>query len=209
MIDVKAYDKDGNATESIQVDEAWFGGTVRKRALREAVLMYEASLRTGTASTLRRSEVATSSRKLWRQKHTGRARVGDRSAPHRRGGASVFGPRPRDYRYSLPKKALKAALDSAILAKLGDGQVIVADCRAGETPKTKPVAEYFAKIGVQPCCTCLYVTGDLNPVFYKSARNISGLSISPLAQINAYSVVKPSLIVFSREAFEKLLEGRR
>ncbi|MHC4712329.1 MAG: 50S ribosomal protein L4 [Planctomycetota bacterium] len=209
MIEVKAYDENGNPADPVQVDEAWFGGAVRAGVLREAILMYEANRRSGTANTRRRAEIEGSNRKLWRQKHTGRARVADRSAPHRRGGASAFGPRPRDYGYSLPKKALKAALDSAILAKLGDGEVLIADCKAAETPKTKPVAEYLGKIGVKAGQTCLYVTGDLDGVFYRSARNINGLSVSPLSQINAYSIVKPSTVIFSREAFEKLLEGRR
>ncbi len=209
MIEVRAYDAEGNPADPVLVDEAWFGGSVRAGVLREAILMYEANRRSGTANTRRRSEIQGSTKKLWRQKHTGRARVGDRSAPHRRGGASVFGPKPRDYGYAMPKKALKAALDSAILAKLGDGQVLIADCKTPETPKTKPVAEYFGKIGISPGQTCLYVTGDLDGAFYRSARNIRGLSVSPLSQINAYSIVKPSTVIFSRGAFEKLLEGRR
>ncbi len=209
MIEVKAYDAEGNQTDSIQVDEAWFGGAVRAQLLRQAVLMYQANRRQGTASTLRRSEVAGSTRKLYRQKNTGRARVGDRSAPHRKGGAPAFGPKPRDYSYSMPKKALRAALDSALLAKLEDGEVIVADCATPEAPKTRPVAEYLATIGIAHGTTCLYVTPEVDRIFYRSGRNIDGFEIAPLREINAYAIVKPSRVVFSRRAFDELLRERR
>lgn len=209
MIEVKTYDAEGNEAAAVQVDEAWFGGGVRAELLRRAVLMYEANRRSGTASTRRRSEVAGSSRKLYRQKNTGRARVGNRSAPHRRGGGSAFGPKPRDYSWSLPKKALKAALDSALLAKLADGEVVVAECATPEEPRTRQVAEYMEKIGIPRGTSCLYVTGELDTLFYKSARNIGGLAVMRIAELNAYEVVKPSKVVFSRQAFDKLLEQRR
>ena len=209
MIEVKAYDSEGNETEALRVEEAWFGTHLRAEVLRRAILMYEANRRQGSANTLRRSEVAGSNRKLDRQKHTSRARVGDRSAPHRRGGASTFGPRPRDFRFSMPKKALRAALDSALLAKLRDGQVVVGACGTPEAPKTKPVAEYLARIGVEKGVSCLYVTAETDGVFYRSARNIRGLSVMPLDELSAYAVVRPRWVVFSSEAFEKLLERRR
>jgi large subunit ribosomal protein L4 len=209
MIEVKTYDAEGNEATAVQVDEVWFGGRVRAELLRRAVLMYEANRRSGTASTRRRGELAGSTRKLYRQKNTGRARVGDRGAPHRRGGGSVFGPKPRDYSWSLPKKALKAALNSALLAKLADGEVFVAECATPDEPKTRQVSEYMEKIGIAKGTTCLYVTGDYDNVFYKSARNIPGLAVLPLAEINTYAVIKPSRVVFSRPAFDKLLEQRQ
>jgi len=209
MIEVKAYDREGKPAGTLEVSEEWFGGEVRAAVLREALLMYEANKREGNASVLRRSEVRGSTRKLYRQKHTGRARVGDARSPIRRGGGSVWGPKPREYRYSLPKKALRIALDSAILAKLRDGQVIVADCATPESPRTKPVAAYLRTIGVNPSTSCLYVTPELDIAFYKSARNIDGVEVTPLSSLNAYSVVRPETVVFSRAAFDKLLEGRR
>ena len=181
--------REGKPTAAVEVSEDWFGGEVRKTVLREALLMYEANHRQGNASVLRRSEVRGSTRKLWRQKHTGRARVGDSRSPIRRGGGSVYGPKPREYRFSLPKKALKVALDSAILAKLQDGEVIVVDCVAGETPKTKGVAAYLKSIGIAAGISLLFVTPELDLVFYKSARNIDGVEILPARGLNAYSVV--------------------
>ena len=209
MIDVKSFDAEGKAGEAISVSEELFGGRVRKGALREALLMYETNHRQGNASVLRRSEVRGSTRKLWRQKHTGRARVGDARSPIRRGGGSVWGPKPRDYSYSLPKKALKVALDAAILAKMQDGEVVVADCKPSDPPKTKAVASYLKKIGFQAGVPLLYVTAQVDRQFHKSARNIDEMQVLPLSDLNAYAVVRPSMVIFSRGAFEKLLEERQ
>lgn len=209
MIEVKAYDAEGKPAEPVQVAEELFGGTVKKELLREALIMYENNHREGNASVLRRGEVAGSTRKLWRQKHTGRARVGDIRSPIRRGGGSVFGPKPRDYRYAMPKKAVKSALNAAILAKMLDSEIVVADCATPSEAKTKPVASYMKAIGVEKGANCLYVTPELDAVFHKSARNIEGMSVLPLAELNAYAVVRPTKVIFSRKAFEKLLEERR
>ncbi len=210
MIEVKAYNAEGEAAAPVQVEEAWFGGNVRPGVLREAILMYQAKSHQGTANTRRRSEIKGSTRKLWRQKHTGRARVGDVSAPHRRGGASVFGPKPKEIiSRRMPAKALRVALNSALLAKLADGEVIVADCNTPETPSTKHVAAYLDKIGIEKGQTCLWVTAGLDRTFYKSARNIAGVEVKSLSGLNAYAVVRPAMVIFGREAFEKLLERRR
>ena len=120
----------------------------------------------------------------------------------------VFGPKPREYRFSLPHKALKQALNAALLAKMKDGQVIVVEAPAGEV-KTKPVAAYMKAVGVAAGTSCLFVTGEIDKNFYKSARNINSLEVMPLALLNAYAVVRPSVVAFSRGAFEKLLEERR
>jgi large subunit ribosomal protein L4 len=209
MIEVKTFDAEGKPAQPLEVAEELFGGEVKARLLREALLMYENNKREGNASVLRRGEIAGSTRKLWRQKHTGRARVGDSRSPIRRGGGSVFGPKPRDYRYSMPKRALRGALDSALLAKMKDAQVAVAEFPAAEKPGTKAVASYLKTIGVAKGAACLLVTPELDMLFYKSARNIDGVEVMPLTQLNAWSVVRPSSIVFGRKAFEKLLEERR
>jgi large subunit ribosomal protein L4 len=209
MIEVKAYDAEGKPAQPVSVSEELFGGTVKKELLREALIMYENNAREGNASVLRRGEIAGSTRKLWRQKHTGRARVGDSRSPIRRGGGSVFGPKPREYRYAMPKKAVRIALDAAIIAKMIDSEVVVADCATPSPAKTKVVASYMKAIGIEKGATCLFVTGELDSAFHKSARNIRGMSVLPLAELNAYAVVRPTKVVFSRKAFEKLLEERQ
>jgi len=209
MIEVKTYDAEGSPGEPISVEEEWFGGRVNARVLRDVILMYEARRRAGTANVRLRSETAGSTRKLWRQKGTGRARVGDARAPQRRGGAAVFGPKPRDYSYSVPKKVRLKALDSALLAKLRDDEVAVSGVEAPEEPRTAHVAGHLERIGVEKGSSCLFVTAGHDGNFWKSARNIPGLEVRTLDQLNAYEVVRPRKVIFARSAFEKLLEQRR
>ena len=101
------------------------------------------------------------------------------------------------------------ALDSAILAKMQDGEIVVADCKPSEPPKTKAVASYLKQIGFEAGVPLLYVTAQVDRTFHKSARNIDGVQVLPLSDLNAYAVIRPSTVIFSRGAFEKLLEERQ
>src|SRR5271165_809889 len=130
----------GQTVGTVEVDPAELGGQVNKQLLHEVVLMYLANQRAGTHSTLRRGEVAGSTKKLFRQKGTGRARVGTRRTNKRRGGGTAKGPKPRDYEYHLPKKAVRSATRMAILSKFQDGEAVVLDGLAPTEVKTKPVA---------------------------------------------------------------------
>src|SRR5688572_17621007 len=132
--------RQGQSAGTVDVDPADFGGTVNKQLLHDAVLMYQANRRSGTHSTLRRGEVAGSTKKLFRQKGTGNARVGNKRTNKRRGGGTTKGPKPRDYSYSLPRKALRTATRMALLAKLQDQEVVVVDDLAFAEPKTKEMA---------------------------------------------------------------------
>src|SRR5438105_10840093 len=127
MITLNVVNSKGEKVGSVDVDEADFGGTVNKQLLHEVVLMHLANQRRGTHSTLRRGEVAGSTKKLFRQKGTGNARVGTVRTNKRVGGGTAKGPKPRDYEYHLPKKAVRAATRQAILSKLQDGEVVVVD----------------------------------------------------------------------------------
>ena len=122
---VKSY-KAGNIGQ-VEFDESNFGAKVLYRTLKDAVVMYQANRRQGTVKTLGRSEIAGSNKKPYKQKHTGRARAGDRKSPIWRGGGTVFGPRPRDYSYHMPAKARRVALRSALAGKLADDQVVLAE----------------------------------------------------------------------------------
>jgi large subunit ribosomal protein L4 len=136
------YNRQGESVGTVQVDPAEFGGTINRQLLHDVVLMYLANQRAGTHSTLRRGEVAGSTKKLFRQKGTGNARVGTRRSNKRKGGGTAKGPKPRDYEYHLPKKAVRAATRMAILSKLQDNEAVVIDdlAVAGGQPKTKEVA---------------------------------------------------------------------
>jgi large subunit ribosomal protein L4 len=140
---LNVFNRQGESVGTVQVDPAEFGGTVNRQLLHDVVLMYLANQRAGTHSTLRRGEVAGSTKKLFRQKGTGNARVGNRRTNKRRGGGTAKGPKPRDYEYHLPKKAVRAATRMAILSKLQDNEAVVIDdlaVPAGQPPKTKEVA---------------------------------------------------------------------
>src|SRR5579871_3421023 len=139
MLTLNVYNGRGDSVGTVQVDPAEFGGKVNKQLLHDVVLMHLANQRAGTHSTLRRGEVAGSTKKLFRQKGTGNARVGPRRTNKRRGGGTAKGPKPRDYEYHMPKKAVRAATRMAILSKFQDNEaVILDDLTLGEV-KTKQV----------------------------------------------------------------------
>ena len=141
MLTLNVYNRQGESVGTVDVDPAAFGGTINKQLLHDVVVMHLANQRAGTHSTLRRGEVAGSTKKLFRQKGTGNARVGTRRTNKRKGGGTAKGPKPRDYEYHLPKKAVRAATRMAILCKLQDNEAVVIDELGvpGGQPKTKEV----------------------------------------------------------------------
>src|SRR5438445_9691053 len=135
------YNRQGESVGTVDIDPEEFGGTINRQLLHEVVLMYLANQRAGTHHTLRRGEVAGSTKKLFRQKGTGNARVGPKRTNKRRGGGTAKGPKPRDYEYHLPKKAVRAATRMAVLSKFVDGEAVILDSFGlAEAPKTKQVA---------------------------------------------------------------------
>src|ERR687887_923024 len=127
MLSLNVYNSKGDSVGTVEVDPAEFGGRINRQLLHDVVLMYLANQRAGTHSTKRRGEVAGSTKKLFRQKGTGNARVGPRRTNKRRGGGTAKGPKPRDYEYHLPRKAVRAATRMAILSKFQDNEVVVLD----------------------------------------------------------------------------------
>src|SRR5437016_1280175 len=140
MLTLNIVNHEGANVGTVEVDPAEFGGTVNRQLLHEAVVMYLANQRAGTHSTLRRGEVAGSTKKLFRQKGTGNARVGNRRTNKRRGGGTAKGPKPRDYEYHLPKKAVRAATRMALLSKFQDQEAMVLDDLNITEIKTRPIA---------------------------------------------------------------------
>src|SRR5947199_748167 len=127
MVSVNICNRQGETVGTVEIDPAEFGGKINKQLLHEVVLMHLANQRAGTHSTLRRGEVAGSTKKLFRQKGTGNARVGTRRTNKRRGGGTAKGPKPRDYEYHLPKKAVRIATRMAILSKLHDKEALIVE----------------------------------------------------------------------------------
>src|SRR5437762_6328096 len=145
-LEVPVFNRAGEPAGSVQVDPADFGGKVNKQLLHDVVIMHLANQRAGTHSTLRRGEVAGSTKKLFRQKGTGNARVGPRRTNKRKGGGTAKGPKPRDYEYHLPKKAVRIAMRMAILSKLQDGEVVILDDLKLDGIKTKEIAGVLKKV---------------------------------------------------------------
>ncbi|MCF6158128.1 MAG: 50S ribosomal protein L4 [wastewater metagenome] len=202
-MDILVYNKQGEKVDSVQLDEKKFGGPIRTKLLRDAVLMYEANKRQGTASTKRRSEVAGGGKKPWVQKHTGRARAGSTRSPLWKGGGIVFGPKPRDYSYTIPKKAKKLALFSALAAKARDNEIVVLDNLDISTAKTKEMVGILRALGIERD-SCLLVIEKPNEVVWRSARNIPSLNVMTSAELNAYDVLKPKKILLTREALSSI-----
>jgi large subunit ribosomal protein L4 len=171
------------------------------------VLLDLAIRRAGTHSTLRRGEVAGSTKKLFRQKGTGNARVGTRRTNKRRGGGTAKGPKPRDYEYHLPKKAVRSATRMAILSKLQDQETVVVDDLKFPEIKTKQMVEVLRALKLEGS-TCLVGLGakdiDEDRTVYMSGRNIVGLEVFPTTQFNAYNVLRPKRLLLTRAALEEL-----
>jgi large subunit ribosomal protein L4 len=199
---VKNY-KSGKITEA-EFDSAPFGDKVLYRTLKDAAVMYQANQRQGTAKTKGRSEVAGSRKKPWKQKHTGRARAGDRKSPIWRGGGVVFGPHPRDYSYHMPAKARRVALRSAIFGKLRDAEVVVADLGTFDAPSAKAARKVLADFDTPR--RALLVLGAANENVWKSFRNFPGVAVRTAAELCAHDVLNGGLVIAEQGAIDALVE---
>ncbi|OHB61929.1 MAG: 50S ribosomal protein L4 [Planctomycetes bacterium RBG_13_46_10] len=199
MIDLAVYNTDGKEVDRLKVDESAFGGVVRYSLLKQAVVMYHANKRVGTAATKSRGMVAGSTRKIYRQKGTGFARAGTRRTGKRVGGGVTFAKVARDFSKSMPKKQRKLARDSAILVKLLGSDVVVVDKLSFENPKTKDFVKVLNNLSIDR--SCLVAVGDYNENIYKSARNVPKVAVMPAAQLNAGDICSYRKMMFTKEAF--------
>ncbi|MBI2920921.1 MAG: 50S ribosomal protein L4 [Planctomycetes bacterium] len=210
MFEVPVYDVAGKQLGKEQVDPAWFGGFVRKMLLHDAALIYQGNQRAGTAKVKERGEVAGSKKKPWKQKHTGRARVGTKRSPIWRHGGIVFGPHPRDFSRALPKQMKRAALDSALLSKFKDGEAALIEGLKLEKPKTATVAGALSAIGIKE--SVLIGTEKADPAgrnVWLSARNIPHVHTLPVTDFNALDILKYRRLLLTREAFNALVKPRK
>jgi large subunit ribosomal protein L4 len=202
MAEVKVYS--GGAVSTREVDASPFGERALVRTLKDAVVMYEANLRQGTAKTKTRSEVAGPNKKLWKQKHTGRARMGSKKVPHWRGGGTAFGPVPRDHSYQMPKKARRAAVRNAVFTKFNDGEVCIAEGWPTEAPSSKQAFGILAALGVQR--SALVVTAERDSVVHLSLRNVPHVTVCPVSDLNARHVLLRRHMVLTPAAMEQIKE---
>lgn len=227
-VSLPVLNREGAEVGKVEIDPAEFGGKINRQLMHEACLMFLANQRAGTHSTLRRGEVAGSTKKLFRQKGTGNARAGTRRSNKRRGGGTAKGPKPRDYEYHLPKKAVRAATRMAILSKFLDNEAIVIDDLAVTEVKTKPMAKMIATLttklvpvppqreaieGQKPPkkarakSTWLITTDGIDRNLYLSARNIAEVKVMPASDLNAYTVLRQKRLILTRAALEALRKG--
>ena len=189
---------------SVTLNDEVFGGRIKTDLIHESVVRANAADRRGTHATKTRAMVAGSGKKPWRQKGTGRARVGEVRNPLWRKGGTTFGPQPRSYDYQLPKKVEKGALRAALAQKLRDGAVVVVDALSVSEVKTKPAADMLRRLGVEG--KALIVDTTPEDKLTLSVRNIDGVRILASNRVSARDVMNTRRVVLTRAALEKLQE---
>lgn len=203
MISVPVYNQQGSEVGTYEFDPAELAASINKQLLHDVVVMYEANRRVGTMGTKSRGMVQGSTKKMYRQKGTGNARAGSKRSPIRRGGGHTFAKTPRDFSFRLPKKAVRLATRMALLSKFEDDQVKVIDQVRIEAPKTKQVVGMFSQLGLDASKTLLATeTYDTN--VWKSARNIAGLRVSPVAGLNAYDLLHQRMLLVTTGALDQI-----
>lgn len=202
MISVPVVDMQGKDAGSMEIDPNALGGRVRPKLLKQAIVAYRANQRQGSARTKSRGMVEGSTRKLYRQKGTGNARMGTVRTNIRRGGGVAFAKGEQNWRKDLPKKMRRLARNNAILAKLTSQEAVIVKDLAFDTPKTKDFVALLQAIGADR--GCLVALDELNEAIYRSGRNIPKTDIRPVRHLNAYEVLRRPRLVFSMRAFETL-----
>ena len=203
MPTVQVIDISGKKIKEVKAPDEIFSVPLNDHLLYETVLNYRANQRQGTASTKTRAEVRGGGRKPWRQKGTGRARAGSNRSPIWKGGGTTFGPRPRDYSYSLPKKAKKNALKSALSLKLAEKQLLIVDALEIKEPKTKEAIALIKSLKVD---SVLIVDRHDNKNLILSVRNIPKTKVVDVNQVNVYDVLNHNWLVLTKRAFDSLTE---
>jgi 50S ribosomal protein L4, bacterial/organelle len=187
----------------IELNDQLFGVEVNTGILHEVVCMQRANRRSGNACTKTRGEVSGGGAKPWRQKGTGRARSGSRTSPLWRGGGTVFGPKPRNYSYTMPKKVKRLALKMAMSARHQEGNLVVVDSFALPEVKTKDFVGIMKNFQFD---NCLIVTGEVDDIMSLSIRNVVGFKVLPVAGLNVYDILKYSKLMLIQSSLLKIEE---
>ena len=203
MASLPVYDAQGKEVGKYDIAPTDLAPRISKQLLHDAVVMYQANLRQGTFKSKTRSEVAGTTKKMYRQKGTGNARAGSRRSGVRRGGGHIHAKQPRDFSYRLPRKALQTATRMALASKLRDDQVTIVDALAFDAPKTKSMAGILKALKLDGG-SLLLATAKHDANVYKSARNIDRVEVSPAAELNALAVLKPKRLLVTRDALDWL-----
>jgi large subunit ribosomal protein L4 len=203
MISVPVRNSSGADVGTYEFDPNELAHGISKVLLHDAVVMYEANRRVGTVKTKGRGEVEGSTRKLFRQKGTGRARAGNVRTPVRRGGGHAHAKVPIDWSYRLPKKAIRLATRMALLSKFLDDEVTVLDELSLDEPKTKAIADLLKALGLSGE-GCLLTTEEHDTNVWKSSRNMPHIRVSAAAGLNAYDLLRQKRLVVTKQAMDRL-----
>lgn len=231
MLTVPVYNRQGQQVGEETIDPADFGGAINKQLMHDVVLMHLAARRVGTVNTRGRADVAGSGKKLFRQKGTGNARAGSKRTNKRKGGGVAFARRNRDYRYSMPKRSVRAAIRMALLSKFQDREAIILEELPidREAPKTRDFAATLralpridlpaeklapaegetkaaARKRTLERRSVLVGVPAYDPVALRAARNIEGVRIAPVAEFNTYDILKQKYLILTRESLAVLKE---
>jgi large subunit ribosomal protein L4 len=206
MAEIDIKDKNNSSVGVIALPESVFGVSAKQGAVHDAVVNYLANQRQGTHATKTKGLVSGGGRKPYKQKGTGRARAGSSRSPLWKGGGTIFGPQPRDYSFSLPKKARRVALRSMLSAKLADSEITVIDGISFEKPRTKDLVALLKNLGLEGKTT-LIVLPEKNDELVLSARNIHGVKVMRVSDLNTYEVAVHNRLLITRQAVEMLAEA--
>lgn len=199
---IPLFNQKGNKLSDLPLDKDVFDGAVNTSLLHQVVRMYQANLRQGTHATKTRGEVSGGGKKPWRQKGTGRARVGSIRSPLWRHGGTIFGSHPRDYGYTLPKQMKRVAVRSSLNAKVRDGEVVVVDKLTIEHPKTRLLAELLEALKIKG--KALVVVHQWTPSLQLASRNLPGVRLKRDQDINAYDLLRYPKVLMEEAAFAAL-----
>lgn len=204
MPKVAMYNIKGEEVGEVVLTDSIFNVPVRADILHQVVTMQLANKRRGTASTKTRAEVRGGGRKPWRQKGTGRARHGSIRSPLWTGGGVVFGPKPRSYKYTVPKKVKRLALKSALSSKVIDSDLLILDQLTIDSPKTKKMIDILSNLNVEK--KALIVTLNRDENIEKSARNIPGITTTVVGNLNVYDILRHDKLILTKEALDRVEE---
>ncbi len=204
MPNTALYDISGKQVGEIELNENTFGADINIEAMHQVVKMYLANQRQGTQSTLTRAEVRGGGIKPWRQKGTGRARHGSIRSPQWTHGGIVFAPKPRSYRYTVPKKIKRIAMKSALSSKFNENNILVIEALDFTEPKTKQVVNLLDSLKVDS--KALIVLADNNENVVKSARNIKSVKTSLVNTLNVYDILNHEKFIITKDAVKKVEE---
>ncbi len=204
MTQAGLYKQNGEKAGEVGLPESLFGAQIKEGPVYYAVNALLTNQRQGDASTKTRGQVNFSTKKPWRQKGTGRARAGMRTSPVWRHGGTVFGPHPKEYDVRVPKKVRRAALTSALSAKAQEeASVVVIESIEMAAPKTREVADFLKKVDAYGK-RVLFMLSAVNPVFWKSARNLERVAVKPFSECSAYDVLLAEKLVIERSVLDQL-----